>query len=410
MARGNKQAGQALVFSAFMLAALLGFVGLGIDVATLRTAQRKMQLAADSGAIAGAAEIVYGDVTTAAQADAGLNGYTNGVNGATVTVNAPPLSGAHSGVSGYVEVIVARSQPTFFAKIFGITSEPVSARAVATQTSGPACIWAINPTASQSYVASGSATLNANCGVMDLSNSSTAYVDSGGACTNATSIGIVGGYTQNACSTPANPTTNMIPETNPLAYLSSETPAVGACTYTNYPQINNTPAAPLSPGVYCGGITVSGNGTTATFSTGLYILNGGGLTVSGGANAIGNNVTFYNTGNSTYQYKPIVVSGGSGTSLIAQTTGTYAGILFFQDPTISSSSQNTISGGSTTVIQGSLYFPTTPLVYSGGSAGTAAYTIVVANTITISGNSSFGDNYSSLPGGVSPIRNAALVE
>ena len=95
----------------------------------------------------------------------------------------------------------------------------------------------------------------------------------------------------------------------------------------------NGTSGTLNPGVYCGGITVSGNGVSATFSSGTYILLGGGLQIKGGANATGSGVMFYNTYNSTYSYSPIVVSASS-TTLSAPTSGTYEGVLFFQDRNI----------------------------------------------------------------------------
>jgi len=161
--------------------------------------------------------------------------------------------------------------------------------------------------------------------------------------------------------------------------------------------------------VYCNGITVSG-GLSVTFHTGTYILLGGGLNISGGSNATGTGVTFYNTKNATYAYSPIVISGTSTTTLSAPTSGSLKGILFFQDRSISNTTQNTVSGGSGTIFQGALYFPSTPLVYSGGSASThAAYTIIIASTVTFSGGSSYVNNdYSGLTGG-SPIRGAAVL-
>lgn len=84
-------------------------------------------------------------------------------------------------------------------------------------------------------------------------------------------------------------------------------------------------------------------------------------------------------------------------------------MLFFQDRSISNTSQNTVSGGSATIFQGALYFPSTPLVYSGGSSNThAAYTIIVANTINFSGGSYLNNDYSSVTGG-SPIKGSAVL-
>ena len=65
--------------------------------------------------------------------------------------------------------------------------------------------------------------------------------------------------------------------------------------------------------------------------------------------------------------------------------------------------QNTVSGTSSSQFEGILYFPNSPLVYSGGSSNSAAYTVVVADTVTFSGASTFNANYSSLASG-SPIK------
>jgi len=63
------------------------------------------------------------------------------------------------------------------------------------------------------------------------------------------------------------------------------------------------------------------------------------------------------------------------------------------------------------ILEGTLYFPTTPLVFSGSSTptGGAAYTILVADTIEFTGNSSLSNDFSSLSNG-SPIKTVALAE
>ena len=45
----NRQAGQALVFVTFGLVALIGVVGLSIDMGYLRYTKRRLQTAADRG-------------------------------------------------------------------------------------------------------------------------------------------------------------------------------------------------------------------------------------------------------------------------------------------------------------------------------------------------------------------------
>jgi hypothetical protein len=164
----------------------------------------------------------------------------------------------------------------------------------------------------------------------------------------------------------------------------------------------------ITPGVYCGGISISG-GATVTMSAGTYILLGGGLSVSGGSILSDTSgVTFYNTYGTGHPYGAISLSGGANVQLIAPTTGPLAGILFYQDPTVVGGAASTFSGGTSTFFEGALYFPTTALSYSGSA--TANYTIIVAKTVSFTGGSTLNANYSSLPGG-SPVKgNAALSE
>jgi hypothetical protein len=139
----------------------------------------------------------------------------------------------------------------------------------------------------------------------------------------------------------------------------------------------------------------------------MYVLQGGGFTVSGGGTATGSGVTFFLAGTSTnglFNFGPVALSGGSTVQLTAPTSGTYVGILFYQDSSAygaSSSSPSSFTGGSTSFFQGSLYFPTTPVTYSGGAM--AQYTIIDASSITVSGGATLNSNYSSLQGG-SPIK------
>ena len=319
-----------------------------------------MQQAADAAAIAGDREIYSGNgsdsnltpVQNAALSDAAQNGFINGKNNASVTVNAPPSVGAYQGDQTAVEIIVTQPKPTFFLRIFNISSVAVAARAVARYSVSQGCVYTLNPTAQNSLVVSGGSKLNTQCNIDVNSDNTQGLVASGGStitATDATINVVADGYSGGSAVSPP-PTLNASAATNPFASLSF--PSVGGCNCTGGYTVQKSQAAcdgntinaagtsaTLNPGVYCGGITVSGNGVSANFNQGMYILNGGGLNVKGGANVTGTGVTFFNTGtaNGANQYKPIVVSGGSSTSLTAPTTdGTYEGILFFQDPGICS--------------------------------------------------------------------------
>ncbi len=169
----------------------------------------------------------------------------------------------------------------------------------------------------------------------------------------------------------------------------------------------NTSTATLSPGFYYGGISINGN-QAIRFNPGTYILGGGGLSINGNTSSMsGTGVTFYNTSGQG-GYGKIKLNGNTQVNLTAPTSGSLQGILFFQDPSISSGAGSIINGNSSSTFDGALYFPTTTLTYNGNST-LNGYTILVAYDLVWNGNSSIGNNYSSLADG-SPIKSGLLVQ
>jgi hypothetical protein len=124
-----------------------------------------------------------------------------------------------------------------------------------------------------------------------------------------------------------------------------------------------------------------------TFTSGTYVLNGGGL-VSSSSNSVltGNGVMFYNTGSAGYSFAPISLAGGTSVTFSAPTSGTYQGILFFQDRSITSTAQNLISGGVNPNISGTIYMPNGYLTYTGNSANSVTLAII-AKDLTVTGTS-----------------------
>jgi len=424
---------------------LLSFLALGVDFGYLRYVKRQMQEAADAAALAGAMELSHcggtgncSALTTAAQDAVTENGFPSstlvincGTSSAafTITVNNPPCSlgtaDPHRGDTKYVETVVARSTPVFFARIFGSSSVTVTARGEAALGNSSNCLYALAPTASNALSVTGGSTLQLpSCSMFIDSSSSQAVIVSGGSPLPASSIAIVGGFTNSGGSSISpRPRTGAASASDPLAYVPK--PSFTSCPSKTAPTtVSSGSTKALSPGSYCGGIVINGgstvtfaagtyvvgggiqisNGSTVTFGSGMYIMEGGGFPVSGGSTVTGSGVTFYLTGDTLYPYQPVTISNGSTVQLIAPTSGTYVGMLFYQDASaygITSSSTSSFTGGTTNFLQGSLYFPTTSLVYSNGAS--AQYTNIVAASITISGGVTLNSNYSSLSGG-SPIK------
>ena len=94
-------------------------------------------------------DISYGHASalTAGQAGASENGFANGANGVTVTINNPPQNGPYAGAGypTYVEAIVTKTTvPTFFSRIFGVNNVTLTASSVA--AGGNNCIYGLDAT------------------------------------------------------------------------------------------------------------------------------------------------------------------------------------------------------------------------------------------------------------------------
>src|SRR6202167_3678895 len=320
----RKQAGQALVLAAMGLTLFILAAGLGIDMGFLRYQKRLQQSAADSAAIAGAAEIPYSGCSTGncpgATTDSASNGFTDGADNVTVTVYSPPNDGPHTGVAGYVEVLVTKIQPTFFVKIAGVNSATVTARAVAYLSGNfQNCMYAIGT--SNGGITNNGAVSATNCGIISNEN-----LRNNGSIT-AREIGVVGNKTGSGTDHPT-PKTGIVPAADPLSYL--QPPAAGGCLAGGAGNVTATTSPPviLNPGNYCGGISLAGT-QNVSFNPGIYTITGGGLTFSGTSGTIsGTGVTFYIGASGG----TVTLDAGQTVNLSAPTTGADAGILFFQAP------------------------------------------------------------------------------
>ncbi|MGH9467698.1 MAG: DUF192 domain-containing protein [Terriglobales bacterium] len=393
-ARAQRQSGQTIAIFVLFLAALLGIAALSTDIGVARVEETHLQTVADAAAVAGAAEIPWGDVTTAAQDAAASNGFSSGSGGETLTVNDPPASGPHTGDGEYVEVIATETLNTYFANVFGITALSPSARAVAHLGNGTGCMYALNPAASGAVLINGAFDIQLQCGLYINSTSSSALEINGSGSLSATAIGVAGGA-QLSGSVTVSPsiTEGIVPVSDPLASLPVPS-LVGSCASPTL--ITGSGSVTLNPGVYCTPLTVDGD-ATVTFKPGTYILDSG-FVINGRPTLVGDGVTFYNAAGA------FTLDGSANSSLSAPTTGPYAGILFFQART------NVLPftvNGDQGLFNGTIYAPAANIVDNGGWSG-SEYGILVGATITINGSATFNADFSSLPGG-SPIKAASLV-
>jgi len=416
----RRPSGQTFLLVSIALALLVGMAALAVDIGNLWTTRRLMQSAADAGAVAGADEVAIGGssstITTAAKDAASRNGFTDGSSRAggagtvTVAVYNPPTSGSYGGNANAIEVDVSQTQNTYFMNVFGWKTVAVSTTAVALALSSNACIFSLDGSASGAVDVGGTASVNSACGLYIDSNNGSALIVHGGGAITAPVVGVVGG-TSIAGGGSSPPTTGIASFGDPLAYVSAPSFNPSSCTSFSTQSLSGS----YSPQTFCGGIKVNA-GSTVTFNPGLYIVDGGGITVNGGATVSGTGVTFYltganNAGSSKQNYAGVSINSTATVNFSSpcdSSSGGIPGMLFFQDRSITTGAGSTINGSASSTISGAIYFPTTPLGYA-GSTGANMFTLLVADTLSLLGNSSVGNNYSCLTGG-SIIKDAVLVQ
>lgn len=117
------EAGQSAILVALTMVVLCGMAAFAVDIGVIAVDKGQLQTAADAAALAGA-----GELPTASTARSKAIQYAgkNGVASSEVTATTP-----YKGDSNKIEVVCTRTVEYSFARIFGLTSTTVSARAVA---------------------------------------------------------------------------------------------------------------------------------------------------------------------------------------------------------------------------------------------------------------------------------------
>jgi hypothetical protein len=173
---------------------------------------------------------------------------------------------------------------------------------------------------------------------------------------------------------------------------------------------NITSTVTLSPGVYTGLITV-GNGGIAKLSAGNYIFRAG-LTTTGTGSLIlagTGGVLLYNA-NANYPAAGgacgnLSLAGTGTLTLAASKTGSYAGMLVFQDRSCANGAALTVRTG--TSLGGTLYVPAATLTISVANSITIASQIV-ADQLTLNGNNTLTMTFT--PAAITGTRVPSLVE
>jgi Flp pilus assembly protein TadG len=385
------ESGYAMVLTALGFSMLLGFMALAIDTGMVFQAKRKMQIAADAGAVAGTQDYMYNNsktsATTAATNATSVNGYTDQSSGVTVTVNIPPTTGANAGNANDVEVIINQPVPTLFMAAVGMKTITVKARGVGGTVAGNTCIWLLDANGADLNV-QGSYTLSApSCGIyMNSSSAGAVNVTGNGGTLNALFADAVGGAIGHQTS-PTQITTYTAPRTNPWGNLAGGNTDTGAGCDTTVTTSGLTLTGTLAgPGAgkticYTNAVTLSnatfGTGTlgttgvaqdTVTTPAGTLVF-GAGVTISGTVKIFGGTIDIY---------KGSFNQGNANLSIIAPTGGTYDAIALME-PLTNTQTLNVQFGSGNQVLDGYIYAPGAQVGLQDNGGGIQAVGIVADN-------------------------------
>ena len=388
------QRGAVAIIVGISLVLILGIAALAVDGGYLYVLKNRLQVSADSAALAGASVLpVEGDVRSVAVEYAGKN--LPAADHGMVLADADVVLGnwdkdtrtfTPAGVPiNAVMVTTKRAEandnpaPLYFAKVLGFQETDVETMAIAWPAPGEGdefCILSLDPVSPGAIKINGTVNLDlGDCGMTTTStNPNKSLIVNGTVDITAGSICVAGGvkdggsvtYTpgpeivEEGCKPPEDPLTDLPP------------PSYSGCDHTDYVVGGSYATVTLTPGVYCGGMKFTGAHNNITFqSGGVFVLAGGGMSATGGDNTYdGTEVMFYNTNYPSlgYDFGDVDFGGGSIVNLSAPMSGDYAGVLFFQDPSPDGAAANIefkVAGTVTSNMDGVIYFPNHLIVYSG---------------------------------------------
>lgn len=388
----SRRPGAVLVKVLLCTAVLVGVVALNLDGGRTMDERRRAQTAADAAALAAGADLYAnwwtnhgtdpaGSARTAAFAAAAANGYP----ASAVTVNIPPASGTYAGQDGHAEVSINTTLDATFGRIF--TDEPtaVAARAVGRGEPVRIGITLLRSNGASAFRNTAAAFALVNKPLIVNSTDPAAFNSSGLVMLSLSRISVAGGAI-NASLLPLNTPirTGVSPRLDPLAQLPTPDAAGAPVRATTPTTINTVVPQVLQPGVYRGGLRVTG-ASTVVMTPGTYIMEGGGFRVDGAATVTGLGTMVYNTTSGTYPAGPISVGGLGKVVMTAPLSGTYQGLNFFQNRSLAQ--PLSLTGLGLTTITGVVYAVKAPITLTGGAAVGldilgGAY---VADSMTVSG-------------------------
>jgi hypothetical protein len=377
------RSGQALLIFTLASPVALGGAGMAVDVSMWVRQKDSLQLLADSAALAAASELARTGTSAEKieKADSVARGFvdTNG-EGRSVAVSVDIAA---------MKATVKVEEPAIisFGKLFGIKPFALGADSTASLAANEAraCIISLDPAAKIGVNISGSGKFIAkDCWVKSHSTATGSITIGGSAQVSAAVMCASGGIKIAGTSATIDPDTVMIPkcyeETNPFASLSYASYSKSSCQ-KNVAIVSKSDVK-IAGGVYCGGLSVTTDGSIEI--TGDVIIDNGPFKLTAKGNVTGEGVQIRLSG----KQATFDVSGQGHVKLSARPgTEDFPGLVLVSDKNQNGNLISKISGGSYVDLAGSVYLPEQDFVWRGNSktADPSVVTLIVAKTVDIAG-------------------------
>ncbi|WP_181704495.1 pilus assembly protein TadG-related protein [Chthonobacter rhizosphaerae] len=381
----KEKRGNVLIPFSLGMPVLMGAGGLSVDVSLWVDQRAALQAAADSAALAAAGVLLKADGTTDTEAKAkavasAFAAANTAGREVDVTVDVATRSAT---------VTVREPAKKVFASLFGVSDFALAADShavISERRDGRTCVLALDPAAKTGVLITGSATFDARgCTVWSNSTSDTSVTIGGSAQVTVTKLCAAGKVSVNGTS--ASITGALMAgckqQADPLANWLAPT-GTHCSKNAKGTQINQGDVT-LSPGTYCGGLSVTASGKV-TLLPGIYVIDGGPLKITADGDVSGDGVGLYMTG----KQATADISGQGTVRLKAASSGAMDGIVLASNRADVGNYASRIAGGAVVELAGTTYLPNQDFVWRGNSRSLdpTRITQVIAKTVDIAGTTS----------------------
>lgn len=383
--------GNVLLIGAATMPLVLAAAAFAIDTIQIAVWKRQIQRAADSAAIAGTYAVAAGaDTHEAVHHDLDNNRFPIMSQSETIT------QGASHGYNRTVRVQITATPSLPFMKVFGVTGVTVQGDATAALVDdGTFCLVSLYNGTSAGIDLGGNADVVLGCGMKTNSKASAAVTISGSANLSATPIAAVGGIPSSSkygTGTTLQPYS--APQSDPLGWVPDPTNYMTNCSSSTLNESNaaalvasNTVTVDGRKYLCVGALDINPNNTVALTDT-VLIVNGGDANLQGNLTLTNGTLLMSGPGGAAGDIK---TNAQADINITAPSAGPYQGVAMYRDRRATTITLQ-VNGGSSSKIQGALYFPTSDLWYNGNSSMNTQCLQIVGRIITFKGGMNIQNN------------------